>query len=213
MFVELTDILRCARDHEDSWLVLAATRTVDRHVVEGTLGCPVCGAEYPVRGGMADMRYGHDAAEGGEPSLGIPPGAHDERQELALRLAAYSGLAEPGGTVVVGGALSAVSSELEQLTSVRVLSVNPPAPPPPGRSALACTGRLPLAKSSIRALVLDSGAAASLDLDAAVTAVRSGGRVVLPATIPLPQGLTELASDDEWRVAERAAPTITLKRA
>ena len=60
MFIELVDALRCPRPHEESWLVLAASRLEARHVLEGTLGCPVCHAQYPIRDGIVDLRPGGD---------------------------------------------------------------------------------------------------------------------------------------------------------
>ncbi|HYW33320.1 MAG TPA: hypothetical protein VE869_17590, partial [Gemmatimonas sp.] len=51
MHVELADLFRCPGDHEDTWLVLAADRTEARVVLDGTLGCPVCGTEYVIRDG------------------------------------------------------------------------------------------------------------------------------------------------------------------
>jgi len=44
VFVELIEALRCPRPHEDAHLVASATRTEARHIVDGVLGCPVCGA-------------------------------------------------------------------------------------------------------------------------------------------------------------------------
>ena len=56
MFLELVDSLRCVRTHEDSWLIARADELVDRHIVQGELGCPVCEARYPIRDGVADFR-------------------------------------------------------------------------------------------------------------------------------------------------------------
>ncbi len=215
MFVELTDLLRCPKAHEDSWLVLAALRTVDRHVLEGTLGCPVCGSEYPVSGGLADFRVrglgGRHASDDAAARASVP--AMGSLEELALVLAAYAALAEPGGTAGIGGELASVAGELERLTSVRVLAINPSGAESPGLSAIRCDARLPLAADSLRALVLDAETAASLDLDSAVTKVRAGGRIVLPASVSLPSGIVRLAGDDTWTVAERERPTVTLRRA
>ena len=58
MFIELVDALRCPRTHEESWLVLAASRIEARHIQEGALGCPVCHAEYSIRGGVVDFLAG-----------------------------------------------------------------------------------------------------------------------------------------------------------
>jgi uncharacterized protein YbaR (Trm112 family) len=215
MFVELTDLLRCPREHEDSWLVLAALRTVDRHVLEGTLGCPVCGAEYPVSGGLADFREpGHRGGRASdEESSRVSVPVMGSSEELALMLAAYAALAEPGGTAGIGGALASVAGELERITRARALAINPADGQSPGLSAIRCEGRLPLAADSLRALILDAATAASLDLDAAVAKVRAGGRIVLPAAVSLPSGVVRLAGDDTWTVGERERPTIRLRRA
>src|SRR5690606_9202648 len=147
--------LRCPQDHEDSWLVLAATKTVDRHVLEGTLGCPVCGAEYPVSAGLADLRLDErsgapdvDAATSSTP--GTQRAYVGNAPEMALMLAAYAGLAEPGGTVGVGGELAATAGDIERLTSIRALAINPAGAESPGGSAIRCSGRLPLSADSLR---------------------------------------------------------------
>src|SRR5690606_17499657 len=114
MFVELVDLLRCPHPHEDSWLVLAARRTVDRHVLEGMLGCPVCAREYTVLEGVADLRV--DATVAVPPAERVP--ASDE---LAVMIAAFAGLTEPGGTVLLGGGLAHVADALARLTSVAPL--------------------------------------------------------------------------------------------
>ncbi len=215
MFVELTDLLRCPRDHEDSWLVMAAMRTVDRHVLEGTLGCPVCGAEYPVSEGLADFRIAAGGGDGvsNRDSTHVPVPAADTPAELSVMLAAYAGLAEPGGTVGIGGEMATVAGELERLTSVRALAINPGGGGSPGLSAIRCEARLPLAAASLRALILDRTTATSLDMDAAVTKVQAGGRIVVPASVPLPSGVVQLAGDDVWIVSERERPRVTLRRA
>ena len=53
MHVELVETFRCMAPHRDSWLVAAADRTESRVILDGTLGCPVCHAEYVIRGGIA----------------------------------------------------------------------------------------------------------------------------------------------------------------
>ena len=52
MFVELIELLRCPRPHEEAQLVASASRTEARHIVEGLLGCPVCGAEFRIVNGV-----------------------------------------------------------------------------------------------------------------------------------------------------------------
>ena len=41
--------------HEASWLVVSFARRDGRFIVEGTLGCPVCHRQYPIRDGVARL--------------------------------------------------------------------------------------------------------------------------------------------------------------
>ena len=43
MHIELTDHLRCPREHPEAFLVLLPDRMDRRRVAAGHLGCPVCG--------------------------------------------------------------------------------------------------------------------------------------------------------------------------
>src|SRR5689334_16805215 len=115
MFVELIDLLRCPRPHDDTWLVASADETVGRHIVRGVLGCPVCAAEYPIRGGVADFGAAADA--------GLARDA--ESEDDVMRVAALLGLAGGGGTVALGGAWQRVAAPLAELTGVRVLLLDP----------------------------------------------------------------------------------------
>ena len=62
MHVALTEILRCASCGEG--LVLLSEVARGSRAIEGSLGCPGCGARYPVRGGVADLRPLRTPAEG-----------------------------------------------------------------------------------------------------------------------------------------------------
>src|SRR5688572_33340449 len=53
VFIELIDSLRCPVDHDESWLVASIVERSGRDIVAGTLGCPVCRAEYPIRDSIA----------------------------------------------------------------------------------------------------------------------------------------------------------------
>ncbi|MGH7648269.1 MAG: hypothetical protein ACREND_09140, partial [Gemmatimonadaceae bacterium] len=72
MFIEIVDAFRCTRPHELTWLVASADRLEDRDIITGELGCPVCGARYPIVAGVADFR--DDAARDPAPAP-APPGA------------------------------------------------------------------------------------------------------------------------------------------
>ena len=205
MFIELVDALRCPRPHEESWLVVAAERLVARHIVAGTLGCPVCAAEYPIRDGIVDFSGG--AAR--PVAAAIPPSA-----EQAVRLAALLALDDAQGFAVLLGEWGAHAIELRGLVECPLVLVDPPddVEAAPGLSIIRTGGSLPIAAGSARGVAVDAGHPERVA--SAVTVTRSGGRVLAPAAAPLPAGLRELARDTAGWVAEReAAPSglVTLR--
>jgi uncharacterized protein YbaR (Trm112 family) len=221
MHIEFIDSLRCTRPHEESWLVAAVDRMEGRTIVRGVLGCPVCGAEYPIEDGVADFRADAGAPpriqDGAESGAGhhrstagrradAPEGASAAGEELAMRAAALLGLAEPGGTAVLAGAWGAASPALSSLVDVHLLLADPPFAAHGGGSVsvVRTDGALPLAAGSVRGVALDDGASPGAAA-AAVRALRSGGRLVAPAGVPVPAGVTELARDARHWVAERNA--------
>lgn len=205
MFVELIEHLRCPRGHQDSPLIVAADRTEGRYVMHGTLGCPVCRAEFPIRGGEALFA-----------EVAAPRGAAGG--DTALRLAAFLALADAAGYAILCGRWGAWAGELATLVETPLVLVNPPRPADPGVAGIIRTdGALPLAPSSARAAALDDDAHAAARRGAA-RAVRRGGRLVGPASLPLPEGARELARDPQLWVAEQTAapeepaPLVTLRR-
>lgn len=206
MLPDLVSALRCIQPHEDSWLVAATYRKEGEHITEGVLGCPVCRAEYPVRGGVADFTRGTatDDARGGG-------GVADSADE-AVRLAALLDLAEPRSPVLLAGDWATLLSRLGEMVSATWLLVNasPPASAPPV-SALRTAGALPFANGAAHAVALDAAATGDAGVVAgAVRALRPRGRLVAPASAPLPEGVLELARDDRHWVAERVPePEVT----
>src|SRR5688500_15721807 len=100
MFIELIDLLRCTRPHEDSWLVATFHEIRERYVVEGLLSCPVCGARYAITTELASFGYARPA-----------PDAIAESDEEGVRVAALLKLIEPGVVLLEGswaGAAGAV---------------------------------------------------------------------------------------------------------
>ncbi|MGH7617800.1 MAG: hypothetical protein ACREPM_11270, partial [Gemmatimonadaceae bacterium] len=89
MFTPLVDTLRCPNAHDETWLVASIERAEERDIREGTLGCPVCLAEYPIRDGI--VRF----ADVTLPALEAP------REDDAVRLAAALDLTEPRMTAVL----------------------------------------------------------------------------------------------------------------
>lgn len=214
MFIELVDHLRCVRPHDETWLVAAARRSDDsRHIVEGTLGCPICRAEYPVRGAIADFR----ADDGGIVDGGsMPVGPSDP--ESAMRLAALLALVDVRGPVVLAGAWGALAPRLADLVPALYLLVNdaPPGALRPEISALRAGGALPLAAGIAHAVALDAATGGDAELVAgAVRCLRTGGRLVAPLAVALPSGVRELARDDHQWLAERedAGAPVLLRRA
>jgi len=206
MFVEIVDALRCPRPHEESWLVLAARRTEDRHVVEGTLGCPVCHAEYQIHDGVADFSDGapHDVVSAQRAGV-LAPAEH---------LAAMLNLGDALGFAVLIGAWGArADALLELLDAPPLLLVDPPPGVAMGHglSGICSGAMLPLATGAARAVASDSADAGRVADAARVT--RAGARLVAPAESRVPPDVRELARDEDVWVGERlplASAPITL---
>ena len=196
MFVEIVDALRCPRPHEESWLVLAARRTEDRHVLEGTLGCPVCRAEYPIHDGIVDFSNSAPPERGPAPSVvELAPAEH---------LAAMLDLGDARGFAVLIGAWGTrADALLELIDAPPLLLVEPPAHVTMGHglSGLRAGATLPVATGAARAVATDSADPARVAEAARVT--RVGGRIVAPAESPVPHDVRELARDGAVWVGER----------
>lgn len=201
MFVELVDQLRCPVPHEETWLVLFADESRDRHVVSGTLGCPVCGARYAVDGGTA---WFVDPTERAAPAES-PPAAPDGA-EWPVRIAAFLGLEHARGAVGLYGAWAAHAEALgDVVEGVSILAIAPTAPTHPMLSAIqpASRARIPLATASLAAAAVDAGPDAAAAVHEAARLVRSGGRLLAPADAPVPPGIEVLARDADWWVGQR----------
>jgi len=195
MHIELVDILRCPNPHDDTWLVATVEQMADRDIVAGTLGCPKCLAEYPVRNGVVFF-----APEETAPAT-LPPAS----QDVALVLAAALELTDPRTVALLQGDWTVQAHLLRSLSPSRLLLLNPPRDlgADDDVSSIVSTG-VPLASSSIGAAAFD-GSASPATSNAMVRALRPGGRMVGPTTSPLPQGLNELTRTDAFWVAEREA--------
>lgn len=166
----------------------AADRMVGRHIVEGQVGCPVCEAVYPIRDG--------DVLIAARPAPGPSAGEATD----VLRTAAMLDLADPGGVVLLVGPWSAYADALATVVDAHMLVVDPTTPQTQASTVYA-GGIVPLAASAVRAAATDAP-------ELVVRAVKPGGRIVAPATAPVPAGVKELARDDRYWVGETvAAPT------
>ena len=211
MLLDLVDALRCPEQHADIPLVATVHRRDGSEIMTGTLGCPICGREYPVAGGAA--------------YFGIDPGqrpAADELDmesdregegELAMRAGAFLAASE-GATLVLAGEWARAASALATLVPVRVYALNPPrgVSRNPGAVAVIHASRgIPLARGAARGVALDH-AATPAELASAARVIAAGGRLVAPAAAELPAGFVELARDADHRVAERLPPLVGIGR-
>ncbi|HXN76437.1 MAG TPA: hypothetical protein VN876_07365 [Gemmatimonadaceae bacterium] len=210
MFIELLDLLRCINPHEDTWLVASFKAVTNRFVMEGTLGCPHCSAEYPVRNGIADFGAGLQSPRRGADR----PATTREREDLATRAGAFLNVTEPGATVVLGGSWADVALELSLMTEARVLALNPSEGAEESETVglLLVGSEIPVAPGSVLGVALDASFPPAI-VASAVKAVRPGGRIVGPIESPLPPGMTELARDENYWVAQKAPEVIKLSRA
>jgi len=213
VFIELVDLLRCPRAHEDSWLVAAIYERADRDIVRGVLGCPICGAAYQIRDRVAIF----DEAS----SLPAPResrGAYDESDDdAAMRCAAMLNLFDPGGAVILAGAWARAAHALHDITPVSVLVVDPSGDVALGNgvSAIRIGDSLPVAAGSLRGVAFDADTATPSLVDSAARALRPGGRLIAPNSAPLPAGIAERARDDRHWVGEAqpsASTPIALTR-
>jgi len=167
-------------------------------VLEGTLGCPVCRTEFPIRDGIADFSDGRPADRaGGDTTITLPPADH---------LAAMLSLGDALGFAVLIGAWGARADALiESVDAPPLLLVDPPAGVAMGHglSGIRASGALPLATGSARGVATDAVDPGRVADAARVT--RVGGRIVAPAGSPVPEGVRELVRDEALWVGERVA--------
>lgn len=210
MFIELLDLLRCPRPHEDTWLVASFKEVNNRDVETGTLGCPICSAQYPIEDGVADFTAG-----AGSPSSDAErAAASHHREELATRAGAFLDATEPGATVVLGGVWAYAAEQLADMAEVRVFALNPP----PGVTGTAAVGlvrvaaAIPLAEDSCLGVAFDAWFNSAI-VASAMRVTRPGGRVVGAAALPPPAELAVLAQDADYWVARKTPSVIPLRRA
>jgi uncharacterized protein YbaR (Trm112 family) len=164
MFIELTDHLRCPTDHDESVLVLLPDRVEGRSVIEGQLGCPVCGRTFQLSDGVLDTGDAPDAS------------AYPASELDAEALTALVGLSGPGGYLTLVGAVADSWKDIAALNpGVALVALNPgpDVTDAPGISVLL-SGRIPLKSRSMRGVVLGRPYGDDLHW------VGEGARVVLP---------------------------------
>ena len=205
MLLELTEILRCPRDHEESFVVCVAHRTEGRQVASGVVGCPVCLAEFPIRDGELDLSEGAGAqGHGGAGGDAVRAGATGLTADA---LATFLDLRGPGGYLaLVGGAARFAPALFALLPGVHHVVVN--APPDASRSAdcsyVSSPGCIPVRASQVRAVVLGAGSAGAPWPAEAARVLLRGLRVVIEDERASPDGISELARGAGVFVGEKA---------
>jgi hypothetical protein len=200
MFVELLDKLRCPHVHDDNALVTTTAVTHARYVIEGTLGCSICLAEYRVHRGAMEM-------PGDFPVPMLRPGTFSE--ENTIRRAAQLGLDERGGLYLVDGIGRYFIREFLEISpdsKFIALSVMDRV----DDAVMTIRGRpdvLPLAAGCLRGAAFDFDASPAL-LRSAVKALAPGGRLVTDAGLKVPDGIEQLARDQDQWVGERIATPV-----
>ena len=205
MYIELIDLLRCPRPHEESWLVAAFNRMDGRFVIEGRLGCPICSSSYPISDGIADF--------GSEAPTPQDTDSDAATEEMTLRVAGMLGLTRAGAAVVLSRMPAEIGAAVAGLTAVKVVSVNPTSQGAEAENIAAVRShdRLPLASGSIDAMML-AEPVTTAEIVEALRVLKTGGRLVAPAGTALAGNLRELARDDFYVVAEFTGPLVTLSR-
>jgi uncharacterized protein YbaR (Trm112 family) len=190
MFTPLVDILRCPNAHDETWLVASIDRAEERDIVEGTLGCPICMAEYPIRAGIVHFA---DVA---------PPAPLPVREDDAVRLAAALDLTEARMTALLHGEWGALAPIARGLSPAQLLLVNPPAEIASGDGiSIVRAHAAPVARASVDAVAVDVSATDEM-LASLVACLKGGGRMLGPIGVRVPEGLAELARDEEIWVAQ-----------
>ena len=206
MFIELLDGLRCVSEHPQIPLVTAITKRDDRFVIEGIVGCPTCRQEYPIRDGIAWFGSSSEVAV-------TQPNVLSDDVDGAMRIGAFL-LVSDGITIALVGEWARYSLELSAMVGLRAFAVNPQsAVGESERVGVVCSdNRLPFTDGSLRGLAIDESGWTERDIELAVRALSSGGRMVAPASLAVPGGVEEIARDEDVWVGEKRGPLVTLHR-
>jgi uncharacterized protein YbaR (Trm112 family) len=196
VFIPLVDVLRCPNAHEETWLVASIYRADNRDIRVGTLGCPICTAEYPIRDGVVVF---DDAV--------LPPPYTAPDEEEAVRLAAALDLTDARMTTVLQGDWGVQAPIIAGMSPVQLILVNPPDGVASGDGvSIVRAVSAPLARGSTDAAAFDASASPAM-IASLVASLRPGGRLVGPASTAIPDGATELARDDDIWVAHAEGAT------
>lgn len=203
MLLELTEILRCPADHEESYVVCVTYAVEGSHVVRGVIGCPVCQAEYPIVDGVADLRAETHRRTDAQAHSDGAPSAGPLTAEAA---AAFLGLRGPGGYVLLAGSGARLAADLAALVpGVHVVCVNAAEglPRAVAASYLRAANGVPVKSSWMRGVVLGADCAGEPWLAEGARLLLGGLRMVVEDEGAAPEGVAELARGAGVSVWER----------
>ena len=204
MHRDLLDALRCPHQHDESWLVAMVSRANGAHLIDADLACPVCGADFPVRNGVA--------------WFGAPPRASGDQAIDTERLAALLSVNGGSRPILLTGAYTRAGAALATLIDVPQLWLDAPEDADrqvPLLSQLAGSARLPLGVDTMAAAAVDAPHGDAEFLGSIVRALSVGAHVVAPVSVVMPAELKALARDaHEWvaEVTTRASGLVELRR-
>ncbi len=193
-----------------------------RVVVEGKLGCHVCGAEYPIRDGIAFFREQVAAApldSASERAAAAPldSGSSENSGETpgpAMRIAAFLDLARPGALALLTGDWANASDAVAALTSARIIALNAALRTSDEESVLQIDSNppLPLANHSLDGIALDPAFSTGEMLEEAWRLLRPRGRLLAASSLELSGQFSELARDADYVVAEYVGDLVSIRR-
>jgi hypothetical protein len=200
MFIELIDAIHCPADHPPSALVAAFDEIVDRDVVSGMLGCPVCRSEFQIRNGELWLVT---------TAMPSPATRALNPDEDALRLAASLDLRSETGFAILRGAWCALAGRVVDISPTHLVLLDPPLNTPrgPGRSVIHAGGTVPFSPATAVAATIDDDERAY----ALALAVKPKGRLVGPINVQPPRDTKELVRDERWWVAEKENATAPIQ--
>jgi uncharacterized protein YbaR (Trm112 family) len=200
MFIEVTEILRCPRDHEESYVICGPVTMEGRDVVRGGIVCPACRAEYPIVDRVAFFGPPDEPVKGARAAA---PSALTADAVLA-----FLDLQGDGGYVVTVGDAGRLGDALgAALPKVGLVGVNPPSgiAPSDAFSVIVSPRALPVRARSVRAVLVGSDVAAGAWLESSVAALLPGLRIVIEDESASPSGITPLAVGGGVLVGEKRA--------
>ena len=197
MFIEVAEVLRCPREHDQVMCVVRADEIVGRTVIRGVIGCPRCNAEYPIDAGVADFA-----------PLSAPDDAPSDVSVSAdaPAVGALLGIAGPGGYVVLAGSASRLGVGLASLFGgIHFLALNAPddVAASPSLTLLHGSHPFPLRTSTARGVVVGEEYAIEPWLSDAARLVLDGLRMVVLTTKPEHHPVAQLACGDGLWVGQK----------